>query len=327
MPQKRFVPASWVIRRRLTPRAFTIVELLVVIAIIAILVALLLPAVQAARESARLVSCRNNAKQLAQGCITHLDLQGYFPSNGWGWGWTGDADGSFGNSQPGGWAYSVLPFIGQNVLHQLGAGLDESGRRAAGMQRMQTPIPTFYCPTRRKPRPYANVNSPINANRPATAAKTDFAINGGDNRGPLHYDWNPQPWQDDQRATTGVSGLRSEFRPAVFPDGMSLTLLLAEKNLNPDRYEAGNCAADNGDAWQGKDWDTTRWTAAAPLRDTPGVDGIERFGGAHPGQLNTAACDGSVRGIRFDIDAGVWRRLGNRRDTDSPTPIPTDWPR
>jgi len=254
-------------------------------------------------------------------------LQGFFPSNGWGWGWTGDADGGFGKTQPGGWAYSVLPFIEQKALHQLGAGLDESARRAAGMERMRTPVRTFYCATRRKPLVYPNANSPMNADRPPTAAKTDYAINGGDHPGSLHYDWNSQPWQDDQDRATGVTGLRSEFRPDTFPDGLSLTLLLAEKNLNPDRYKTGSCAADNGDAWQGKDWDTTRWTTTIPLRDTPGVDGIQRFGSAHAAQITTAACDGSVRGVRFDVDAGVWRRLGNRRDTESGTSIPTDWPR
>ena len=318
-------PLATPIARRV--RGFTLVELLVVIGIIMLLMALLLPAVQSAREAARLVTCRNNAKQLAQGCMSHLELQGFTPSNGWGWGWTGDANGGFGATQPGGWAYSLLPFIEQKNLHQLGAGLDDSSRRAAGMQRMQTPVRTFYCASRRKPTTYANVNGPANANRPPTAAKTDYAINGGSNRGALNYDWNPFPWLEDQNQTNGISALRSEFRPDGFADGMSTTLLLAEKNLNPDRYTTGNCHADNGDVWQGKDWDTTRWTAAIPLRDTPGVDGIERFGSAHATGITAAACDGSVRGVRFDIDPALWQRLGNRRDTASGTPPPTDWPR
>jgi len=200
-------------------RGLTLVELLVVIAIITLLMALLLPAVQAVRESARLVNCRNNVKQLAQGCITHLELQGFFPSNGWGWGWTGDAHGGFGASQPGGWAYSLLPFIEQKQLHQLGAGLDDSARRAAGTERMQTPVRTFSCTSRRKPLRLSNVNSPMNANRPTTAAKTDYAINGGDYRGPPHHNWISHPWQDDQDRTTGVAALRSEFGPDDFQIG------------------------------------------------------------------------------------------------------------
>lgn len=92
-------------------RGFTLIELLAVIAIVGVLVALLLPAMQSARESARRVHCRNNIRQLALGCQQHLTQQGFFPSGGWGWCWTGDPDRGFGKSQPGGWAFSVLPFV------------------------------------------------------------------------------------------------------------------------------------------------------------------------------------------------------------------------
>ena len=130
--------------------AFTLVELLVVITIIGILIALLLPAVQSAREAARQSQCRNNLKQLALACLNHESSLGYLPSNGWGTFWEGDPDRGFGKTQPGGWLYNILPFLEQRAIHDLGAGQDFNTKMTTFTLRESTPLSVVDCPTRRK---------------------------------------------------------------------------------------------------------------------------------------------------------------------------------
>ena len=140
-------------RRR---NAFTLVELLVVIAIIGILVALLLPAVQQAREAARRIQCVNNLKQQGLAWLNHESAQGFLPSSGWGWRWQGDPDKGFGESQPGGWAFSVLPFLEESNVRDLGQGMGysadhvpETAKQEQMLLGVQSPIPAFNCPSRR----------------------------------------------------------------------------------------------------------------------------------------------------------------------------------
>ena len=78
--------------------AFTLVELLVVIAILAILMALLLPAMSGVRDAMRRMMCKNNLAQIGRACQGHVAANGYFPSSGWGYEWTGDPDRGFGAS-------------------------------------------------------------------------------------------------------------------------------------------------------------------------------------------------------------------------------------
>ena len=108
-------------------KAFTLVELLVVIAIIAMLVALLLPAVQSAREAGRRAQCMNNLRNMALACLNHHETHNFLPSGGWGRHWVCDPDRGFGERQPGGWAYHVLPFLESGDLHNLGAGVIIAG--------------------------------------------------------------------------------------------------------------------------------------------------------------------------------------------------------
>src|SRR5215471_3702209 len=107
---------------RLCRRGFTLVELLVVIAIIGVLVALLLPAVQAARESARRMQCQNNLKQFGLAFQNHNDMLGHLPTDGWGYFWVGDPDLGFGIDQPGGWTFNILPYCEQKAIYDIAAG-------------------------------------------------------------------------------------------------------------------------------------------------------------------------------------------------------------
>jgi len=313
-------------------RAFTLVELLVVIAVIGILVSLLLPAVQAARESARRVSCSSNIKQLATASEQHVSSTGRFPTGGWGWMWVGDFDRGNDRQQSGGWTYNVLPFVEGSVVHAMpkdGKPNELTTPQLDGAAlAITTPEQIFYCPTRRPKGRYPNQIGTIAYNSspmPAGSggiARSDYAINAGDGNpeifgGPptsalANADGYAWPATTSAASFSGISFLRSEITPAAIKDGLSMTYLISEKYMNPDNYQTGYDAGDNENWLTGFNNDNFRATAWPPMPDTRGLQSSYIFGSAHAQVFNMAFCDGSVRTISYTIDPTVHKHLGNR---------------
>ncbi len=315
----------------LTDRAgLSLVEVLVVVAIIGALVALLLPAVQSSRDAARRTACQANLQQLCLACTQHEGVHGHLPSGGWGYLWIGDPKMGFGTSQPGGWAYSILPYLEHEMTHQLPANRTGQAKLDASAVLRQTVIPEFFCPSRRRARLYPTEEPCINAADVNAVAKTDYAANGGSrvtlSSGPTELacltaypecDWtHTDSWLADN--FDGVCGERSQVRSPQITDGLSRTLLVAEKYVNASEYDSVNDRADNSCVYQGADWDNLRWANRldTPRRDAAAVFADHSFGSSHASGFYAAMCDGAVRFLDYQIDSDVYEALGTRADQD-----------
>ncbi|MEX2167840.1 MAG: DUF1559 domain-containing protein [Pirellulales bacterium] len=337
-------------------RGFTLVELLVVIAIIGILVALLLPAVQAAREAARRSQCQNHLKQIALGFINHEGTHKHFPSSGWGWRWQGDPDAGYGADQPGGWAYNILAYMEEGTIREAGAGETNPARKEAAMlAAVGTPIPVFNCPTRRPAQTFPMVHDWGNLANNLTSCvsgecvvtRSDYQGNSG-NVNPMSaggpgnvadaqtFDWEVEEGGIYSKQL-GITFQRSAVRIPQITDGTSKTAMVGEKFRNPDNYFNGLDSADDQGMFCGHDRDVNGYTykarwikglaftfvdhpfvAFAPLQDRGRLDYIFHFGSAHPAGFHMAMCDGSVHFLSYDITNRVFFAMGGRDEAMVP---------
>jgi len=321
---------------------FTLVELLVVIAIIGILVALLLPAIQAARESARSTSCKNNLRQIALAAINHESAQGFFPTGGWGWFWAGDPDRGFGQDQPGGWMFNVMPYMESNNTYNLGSDGDPETitlqQKTGTLKMIQMPQPMLNCPSRRpggggQSGPFNGRLIAYNSLTPPTTAfvaRGDYAFSCGDaNRnersaGPnslsnaRRFRWG---WDSIGNSLlirippmTGISFEHSMVKIANITDGTSNTYMIGEKYLDPGQYDTGARGNDNETWCTGFNNDNYRTAFDQPARDRENLDLGRAFGSPHPAGFYMAYCDGHVALVQWDIDLQLHRNQANRYD-------------
>ncbi len=272
-------------------RAFTLLELLVVIAVISMLVALLLPAVQSAREAARMVECKNHLKQIGLAWQSHYSAQKFFPTGGWGKAWAGDPDQGYDKRQPGGWAYNTLPFLEERLIHDFGKKSQYGGtpdKRDLLASAAQSGAPIFLCPSRRagsglfaftqQSVAYANINLRV---VPQTC-RGDYAANAGDQawNGELatpqgvgqmndpNFSFDPTDDPNLRGYSTGVSYYQSSISIRQITDGTSHKYMVGEKFLYTDSYYTGADQGDNEWLWTGWSNDLYR-TAGVNYMVTP----------------------------------------------------------
>jgi prepilin-type N-terminal cleavage/methylation domain-containing protein len=309
-------------RPRIGRRAFTLVELLVVITIIGILVALLLPAVQSARESGRRIQCGNNLKQIGLACRSHLEATGAFPNGGTSYG----AVRIFINGVPAGWdqqawawGYQILPYTDQEAMWS-----NPSDQVVAS-----TPIPMYFCPTRR--RPVALSGGTWQA-QPYPRAMTDYAGNAGvstfgDDQSGQYGDGLVdgvviKAGQVLQNGAAVASVTAMAINEAKITDGCSNTLLVGEKRMNIAFCTTQTQPDDNDGYVGGFQDDVVRWGCFPLQPDWQGLlatsntllPGDYQFGSSHPGICQFVFCDGSVLGIHFSVDPAVFSHASSRND-------------
>ncbi len=290
--------------RRAARSGFTLVELLVVIAIIGVLVSLLLPAVQAAREAARRSQCKNNLKQIGLAIHLHHDTTGRFPEGR-------DRRDQLGVS----WAFNVLPYMEEQAVYESfvsGTRVDDPANADA----MRTPIQIYACPSRRTAAADRNFdNDEAKPEVFAAAALGDYAANAG-------HDIETGMDENGRFSTSAVdkteagpifSGSRIKARHVT--DGLSQTLAVGERHLPPIQsdwdadmvhWEMGDTAFLAGDTPE-----TIFAETGNGLAHGWSDDRNEEFGGPHPNVVQFVTLDGHVMGLETNVDEGVLRALSS----------------
>ncbi|HVK13555.1 MAG TPA: DUF1559 domain-containing protein [Gemmataceae bacterium] len=287
-------------RAGLTRKAFTLIELLVVIAIIAILIGLLLPAVQKIREAANRMSCQNNLKQLGLAMHNYHDTNGAFPYLR-----------SGGGQNRHTWALILMPYLEQDNLLRVyktpitGTNMTDgmnnhTSTDPAMVAARQAQIKTFFCPSRRG----TGSLSPITTGSTVTGMPSDYAACTGDT--------NVAP-------TTGVFQLvNSNHMTALTTfsgifDGTSNTLMIGEKHVQLGKI---NDPIQDGMIMSGSEQQTyyRRAGASWPLAINSSVAANSQFGSWHPGVCQFVFADGSVRAVKNSTPGTTLGLLANIRD-------------